>query len=256
MSNNAVGVVYHQLHHFLTEATWDGAFVNERRVEVMQQCNQSLLKGIFTLIRDDLGQRKIGNKTAGVGRQYIGEMGKTDNGIVVVTAHLYDGVKSRWLDVKLYQHARTLTGSKAEAEFRKKPDIALKLAENCLERGWRLEVFLVDAGYGNTSRFLKLLESKKLKYIAGVAKNIKVSFQLETDEKKVETRWDELAKRLKAKAFTAIQLDWEVPKTRWVAMVEVERSAFWETKTIAIVMNAASLSEATEVDYLIIGTPA
>lgn len=31
MSNNAVGVVYHQLHHFLTEATWDAQKVNERK---------------------------------------------------------------------------------------------------------------------------------------------------------------------------------------------------------------------------------
>src|SRR4028118_1122347 len=43
----------------------------------------------------------------------------------------------------------------------------------------------------------------------------------------------------------------EVPRTVWVATVEVERSAFLGTRTIAIVMNAASLSEATEVDYLI-----
>jgi hypothetical protein len=34
-------------------------------------------------------------------------------------------------------------------------------------------------------------------------------------------------------------------------MVEVEMSAFSGSRTIAIVMNAASLSEATEVDYLI-----
>ena len=31
MSNNAVGVVYHQLHHFLTEAAWDAQKVNERK---------------------------------------------------------------------------------------------------------------------------------------------------------------------------------------------------------------------------------
>ncbi|MGK7871991.1 MAG: hypothetical protein AB4426_01340 [Xenococcaceae cyanobacterium] len=29
----------------------------------------------------------------GVGRQYMGEIGKTDNGIVVVTTHLYDGAQ-------------------------------------------------------------------------------------------------------------------------------------------------------------------
>ena len=37
------------------------------------------------------GKRKSGNFTDGVVRQYIGEIGKTDNGIVVVTTHLYDG---------------------------------------------------------------------------------------------------------------------------------------------------------------------
>ena len=55
----------------------------------------------MALIIDDSGQRKSGNLTAGVGRQYIGEIGKTDNGIVVVTTHLYDGVKSLPLDIAI-----------------------------------------------------------------------------------------------------------------------------------------------------------
>jgi len=98
-------VVYHQLHHFLTEATWEADRLNERRKEVMQECNQTKLKRGFTLIIDNSGHRKSGKETAGVGRQYIGEVGKTDKGVVVVTTHLYDGVKSRPLDVELYQHA-------------------------------------------------------------------------------------------------------------------------------------------------------
>jgi uncharacterized protein YqgV (UPF0045/DUF77 family) len=54
---------------------------------------------------------------------------------------------------------------------------------------------------------LKQLESKKLKYVAGLAKNRKVIYQLKSNETKVETRLDELAKRIQAQAFTAIQLD-------------------------------------------------
>jgi hypothetical protein len=54
---------------------------------------------------------------------------------------------------------------------------------------------------------LKQLESKKLKYVAGLAKNSQVIYQLKSNEIKVETRRDELAKRLQAQAFTAIQLD-------------------------------------------------
>jgi SRSO17 transposase len=47
----------------------------------------------------------IGAATDGVGRQYIGEIGKTDNGIVLLTTYLYDGVRRLPLDVALYQHA-------------------------------------------------------------------------------------------------------------------------------------------------------
>lgn len=94
MSDNAVGVVYHQLHHFLTEAPWSAVAINERRLQVMNKCSQTRIGRGFSLIVDDSGHRKSGNFTAGVGRQYIGEIGKTENGIVVVTTHLYDGVKS------------------------------------------------------------------------------------------------------------------------------------------------------------------
>lgn len=251
MSNNAVGVVYHQLHHFLTEATWDSEKVNERRLQVMQQCRQTKIKRGFTLIIDDSGHRKSGKSTDGVGRQYIGEIGKTENGVVLVTTHLYDGVKSLPLDVELYQHASSLPGGKQDPKFVKKPDIALNLIDKCLRLGEKPGVVLVDAGYGNNSTFLKQLESKKLKYIAGLAKNRKVVCQLEADKEKVEIRLDGLAQSLEPEAFTDIQLELEQTRTVWVATVEVEISAMTETRTIAIVMNAASLAESTEVNYLI-----
>ncbi len=43
--------------------------------EVMNKCNQTGISRGFTLIVDDSGHRKSGNFTAGVGRQYIGEIG-------------------------------------------------------------------------------------------------------------------------------------------------------------------------------------
>jgi SRSO17 transposase len=39
------------------------------------------------LIIDDTGDKKKGNTTDYVKRQYIGNLGKTDNGIVAVTAY-------------------------------------------------------------------------------------------------------------------------------------------------------------------------
>jgi len=44
----------------------------------MNQCSQTRISRGFSLISDHSGQRKSGNFTAGVGRQYIGEIGKTD----------------------------------------------------------------------------------------------------------------------------------------------------------------------------------
>jgi len=128
----------------------------------MQQCSQTKIRRGFTLIIDDSGHRKSGKSTAGIGRQYIGEIGKTDNGVVLVTTHLYDGVKSLPLDVLLYQHASSLPSGKQDSEFRKKPDIALKLIDKCLERAEQPGVVLIDAGYGNNSRFLNELEARKL----------------------------------------------------------------------------------------------
>jgi hypothetical protein len=59
-----------------------------------------------------------------VGRQYIGEIGKTDNGIVVVTTHLYDGKKSLPLDIELRTYAGTLDIVVEELRLpnRKKPN--------------------------------------------------------------------------------------------------------------------------------------
>ncbi len=115
--------------------------------------------------------RSLRNFTAGVGRQYIGEIGKTDNGNVVVTTHLYDGKKSLPLDIELYQHAASLPEGKKDPEFKKKPAIALDLINRSLDRGYRPGIVLIDSSYGNNTSFLKELENKKLKYIGGIAKN-------------------------------------------------------------------------------------
>ena len=119
MAADAVGVSYHSLHHFLTESVWSADQINERRLEVMNKCSQTRISKGFSLIVDDSGHRKSGNFTDGVGRQYIGEIGKTAQGIVVVTTHLYDGTKSLPLDIELDQHATWLAEGKKTQLFKK-----------------------------------------------------------------------------------------------------------------------------------------
>jgi hypothetical protein len=250
MASNAVGVTYHRLHHFLTEAPWSVEQVNERRLNVMNQCSQSRISRGFTLIVDDSGHRKSGNFTVGVGRQYIGEIGKTDNGIVVVTTHLYDGKKSLPLDIELYQHASSLPQGKKDLKFKKKPELALALIDRSLERGYRPGIVVIDAGYGNNTTFLLELEKRKLKYLGGLAKNRKVIIATSVNQQE-EIRLDKLAESLPVEAFIPVQLNLDKPKTVWVATRVVEISPLEGKRSIAIVMNASTFSQATDIDYFI-----
>ena len=184
-----------------------------------------------------------------VGRQYIGQIGKTDNGVVVVTSHLYDGKKSLPLDIELYKKADSLPEGKDDPEFKKKPEIAINLIDKTLARGYKPGIVLMDAGYGNNTSFLQELENRKLKYIGGIAKNRKVIIQ-KTENETEEIRADNLTKALPVEAFTKIQLALERPRTVWVAIKEVELSKCTGKKVIAIVMNADTFDTATEIDYL------
>ena len=250
MATDAVGVTYHRLHHFLTEAKWSASEVNERRLEIMNKCNQTKISRGFSLIVDDSGHRKSGNFTAGVSRQYIGEIGKTDNGNVVVTTHLYDGKKSLPLDIELYQHSLSLPDEKNDPEFKKKPELALELIDKSVERGYRPRIVLIDSGYGNNTTFLLELEKRKLKYLGGLAKNRKVKV-IKDSVTSDEIRLDSLAESLSSDDFTEIIINLGKPKKVWVTTVEVEISRLEGKRKIAIVMNASSFENADDIDYFI-----
>ncbi len=250
MASDSVGVTYHKLHHFLTEAPWSAEQINERRLEVMNKCNQTKISQGFSLIVDDSGHRKSGNFTAGVGRQYIGEIGKTDNGNVVVTTHLYDGKKSLPLDIELYQHANSLPEGKKDSNFQKKPELALALIDKSKRRGYRPGIVIIDSGYGNNTSFLIELEKRKLNYLGGLAKNRKVRV-INSPELSEEIRLDKLAKSLPQEAYTQTKIDLEKPRTVWVAVIEVEMSRLQGTRKIAIVMNAPNFEDADDIDYFI-----
>ena len=66
MVENALGVTYQRLHHFLTEAPWSSSQVKERRLEIMNKWSQRRITGGFSLIIDDSLHRKRGNFRDGV----------------------------------------------------------------------------------------------------------------------------------------------------------------------------------------------
>jgi SRSO17 transposase len=78
------------LHHFLTTSPWKVEQLRQQRLKLILE----VLKGReISLIIDETGDRKKGNDTDYVKRQYIGNLGKIENGIVAVTAYgVIDGI--------------------------------------------------------------------------------------------------------------------------------------------------------------------
>ena len=78
---------YQQLQHFISESEWDAKAVMK---DVAENTNLSLeaLTGEKGLILDESGNEKAGEKSVGVARQYIGNVGKVCNWQIGVYAGL------------------------------------------------------------------------------------------------------------------------------------------------------------------------
>lgn len=74
------------LQYVLSESRWDAEALNARRLELLLSDPATRPHEGGVLILDDTGDRKAGTKTAHVGRQYLGAIGKIDTGIVAVTS--------------------------------------------------------------------------------------------------------------------------------------------------------------------------
>ncbi|MBM0743398.1 transposase [Phormidium sp. CLA17] len=72
------------LHHFLRDAVWDVAQVRAIRLHLI---GQQIGTRPISLCIDETGDVKKGETTDYVAKQYIGNLGKTANGIVSVNAY-------------------------------------------------------------------------------------------------------------------------------------------------------------------------
>src|ERR671931_1877654 len=75
-----------QVQFFLSESTWDAEALNARRLELACADPATTPHEGGVLVIDDSGDRKAGTQTAHVARQYLGSIGKIDNGIVAVSS--------------------------------------------------------------------------------------------------------------------------------------------------------------------------
>src|SRR5215217_2297530 len=123
------------LQWFLSESNWIPEEINRRRVEIMLEDPRTAPTAGSALVVDETGDRKDGKATAHVGKQYLGGIGKIDNGVVSVSSAYADERLYYPIEVEPYTPAHHFEGGKADPEFRTKPQIALELVERAVEMG-------------------------------------------------------------------------------------------------------------------------
>src|SRR5712691_10660680 len=82
------------LQWFLSESDWDERKVQAERLKLLREDPTTAPTDQGVVVIDETGDRKDGHKTAQVARQYLGNLGKIDNGVVSVT--------SLWADERVY----------------------------------------------------------------------------------------------------------------------------------------------------------
>jgi hypothetical protein len=154
-----------RLQWFLSESAWDSQVVNNRRVQLLCEDPATAPHEAGVLVIDDTGDRKDGSATAHVARQYLGSVGKIDNGIVAVTS-LWADERCYWpVHAVPYTPASRLPGGDRDPGFRTKPQLAVELVQAAREAGIGFRAVVADCFYGDNPGFTDALVAAKVPFV-------------------------------------------------------------------------------------------
>src|SRR5215213_1984820 len=153
------------LQWFLSESRWDAKEVNERRLELLFEAASTAPHGEGVLIIDEHGDRKWGKRTAHVGKQWLGNLGKTDNGVVSVSSLWAEEGVYYPLEVEPYTPAHHFEKGKTDPCFRTKLKIARQLVERSVALGVPFRAVVADSFYGEDEDFKHALSGLGVGYV-------------------------------------------------------------------------------------------
>src|SRR5829696_1484449 len=154
-----------RLQWFLSESAWDHEVVNDRRVRLLCEDPATAPNDRGVLVLDDTGDRKDGTATAHVARQYLGSVGKVDNGIVAVTS-LWADERVYWpVHAVPYTPASRLPGGERDPGFRTKPQLAVELVQAARAAGIEFQAVVADCFYGDNPGFTDALVAAKVPFV-------------------------------------------------------------------------------------------
>lgn len=192
MTERVLGSDYDQIQHFISESPWDSLAVMNSVAEKMHTTlslpvsSGADRSSSLGLILDESGWEKSGKKSAGVARQYIGQVGKVANGQVGVFASLSDGEQVGLLQGRLYLPKEWTDDKKrcdkagipqAEQIYRTKPELAVEILKT-LPAQVTYDWVGGDCIYGNSLAVRQYLYKEKQAFVLDVGEELGVYLEL------------------------------------------------------------------------------
>ena len=163
------------LQQFVNQSPWDEQAVLRTYRRLLAA---SLADTAGVIVIDDTGFAKKGRHSAGVGRQYSGTLGKTDNCQVAVSLHYAAPRGDYPLALRLFlpetwtSQPERMQAVRVPAETQvpcTKGEIALDLLDQVRAEGLAHQAVVADAGYGLSVDFRRGLEDRHEQYVGGIA---------------------------------------------------------------------------------------
>jgi SRSO17 transposase len=218
------------LQQFISDSSWlYQPVMNQTALNVNELLGDS---ENAALIIDESGIPKKGKMSVGVARQYLGCVGKTDNGQVGVYSALCNGTNVSLIDTRLYLPEEWIDDPERcdkayipddKRIFKTKDQLGIDLIDNAIALGLHFKVVEADAGYGKGLGFMLAIETRNKEFMVDVHVDQRVYLknpkpyiperkgskgrtptEYETDEKPI--RVDTLVKSIPADKWERIQI--------------------------------------------------
>jgi SRSO17 transposase len=176
----AAGCAVRTLQEFLRDHQWDHTQV---RAQLQRHVAEVLAdfpdEGLGTVgLVDETSALKSGSKTPGVQRQYLGCVGKIDNGIVSVHLGVCKGRYQTLIDAELFlpedwakdRERCRAAGIPDDLAYRPKSTIALEELDRARANQVVLDWITFDEGYGKAPAFIGGLDERQLRFVGEVPK--------------------------------------------------------------------------------------
>ena len=249
----ACGTAARTLQEFLVTADWGHEIAREklqrRMAEVLDALPDDPLGTVGVI--DETSCAKKGDRTPGVRRQYLGCLGKIDNGIVTVHVGVAKGSFQALLEADLFlpevwdadRPRCRAAGIPDTVRYRPKWQIAYDQLVRLDARGVRFDWLVFDEGYGSKVPFLSALSLVGQHFVGEVP----VSFSVRTGGRDEPRRADQVLRAHDAKPGRRFRLSRKTVGDAWWRATSVLVKAGGCEWTLVAAINEST----AEVKYLV-----